>query len=142
GVLTLSNANAYTGATNVNYSPVGGNLVIGPSLIAGSNFGATALVLNNFGTILNTSGITLTGAVDPQNNQNVNNMAGGTLTLDNNAFDLVDNGTTNQGRVGNTTPIRLTGGTINFAAALNPGVASAETLGPVTLAGGQSLIRT
>ncbi len=142
GVLTLSNANAYTGATTVNYAAIGGTAATGSSQIAGTTFGATALVLNNFGTILNSSSITLNGAVNPVNTLNVNNRVGGTLTLDNTAYNLVDNGTTNQGRLGNTTPINMNGGTLNFAAAINPGVASAETLGPVTLAGGQSLIRT
>src|SRR5207244_2227134 len=127
GNLTLSNPNVYAGATFVSYGAIGGALTGG------------TLTLNNFGSILSTSGITLNGANTGSNNSTLN---GGQLTLDNNAFNLVDNGTTSLGRLGNATPLTLIAGQLNFAAANNPGVAAAEAIGPVTLAGGQSIVRT
>ena len=116
GTLTLSNTNAYTGATTVSGAAIGGVFTGG------------TLVLNLFGTALNTSGYTI--------NQN------STLTLDNTVVNLTDNGTTTFGRLGNSTSITLNTGTLQFLAMNIAGVASNQTVGAIILASGQSTIQT
>ena len=63
----------------------------------------------------------------------------GTFTLDNTAINLPDIGLSNlSGRLVNTATLTLFGGTFNFVG--NPTFASNETLGLLTLAGGNSTI--
>src|SRR5262249_55448294 len=84
-----------------------------------TGFTAGQLTLNLFGAIQNTSGITV--------NQS------GTLLLDNTQLNSTN-------RVSDTAPVTLNTGTLNFQAMSNPGIASSETLGPVTLGTGQSTV--
>jgi autotransporter-associated beta strand protein len=86
------------------------------------------LVLNNLGSLLNVS--TSSGITVDQ---------GGTFTLDNTAINLPDIGLSNLlGRIGNSVPMFLNGGTFNFVG--NPTFASSESLGQLTVAGGNSTL--
>src|SRR5262249_33549423 len=104
GQVTLTNGNLYSGATVVNTT--------------------ATLVLNGFGSILNTSGVTTIGV-------------GATLQLDN------QGGTNNislANRIGDATNVTLNGGTFLFTGNNAANVVTSETIGPLTLGSGQSTI--
>ncbi len=119
--LTLNGANTFTGSVTVS----AGNLTLGNAntYSGATTIGTTAtLDLNNYGTIPNTSGITAA--------------ADATLLLDNSATSVLLNS-----RLASSVGITLNGATLQFNANNNLGMNSSQTVGSITLSGGQSTIQ-
>ena len=118
--LTLSAADTFTGSLTIS----GGTVTLGNANTYGgtTTIGTTAnLTVSNFGTIPSTTSVTA--------------YTGGTLLLDNSTTLLTN-------RLGDSTGIALNGATFQFNANNNIGMATSQSVGIITLAGGQSTINT